>query len=107
MSKFGYSYPPGCSGTPADDPDPPCEVCGSDPSSCQCQECPVCGVAGRLQCESECGLIISDELKAQGQQRREQAAKELAQLIEWEREEERMFENEAAAEADRGVWNVD
>lgn len=59
MSKFGWSYPPGCSGTPYDE-DPPCEVCGLDPcggeNGCQCPECPDCGTAGIVTCYEDHAL---------------------------------------------------
>lgn len=30
---------------------PGCDICGGDPgSSCQCPECPVCGIAGNPAC---------------------------------------------------------
>lgn len=50
MSKFGWSYPPGCRGTPHDESDPPCAICLGDPASCGCPECPVCLVAGDPDC---------------------------------------------------------
>ena len=46
---FGWSYPPGCNGTPWDD-DQPCEVCGKDVDRCICAECKVCGCQGDPQC---------------------------------------------------------
>lgn len=46
---FGWSYPPGCSGTPCDD-DRPCEVCGKDVERCLCPECSVCGCQGDPHC---------------------------------------------------------
>lgn len=42
MGIFGWSYPPGCSGTPYDE-DPPCAACGLDPDQCECPICPECG----------------------------------------------------------------
>ena len=54
---FGWSYPPGCSGTPWDD-DQPCEVCGKDVERCICPECSVCGSQGDPQCyDQEHGLV--------------------------------------------------
>lgn len=50
MSKFGWSYPAGCSGTPFDEPDPPCCICGRDVDDCICPECQECGETGRLKC---------------------------------------------------------
>jgi len=49
MSIFGWSYPPGCHGTPYDE-DYPCEVCSKYESECKCIECPKCGEVGRLDC---------------------------------------------------------
>jgi hypothetical protein len=57
---FGWSYPPGCSGTPWDDPDPPCEVCGEDPYYCICPECPVCNDVGNRLCYINHGLHRSE-----------------------------------------------
>ena len=48
MSKFGWSYPAGCSDPP--EPDLPCAVCGVEAGACQCPECPKCGVAGDPNC---------------------------------------------------------
>lgn len=48
-SMFGWSYPPGCSGTPYDE-DMPCEVCGKDVDRCICPECKECGVHGDPKC---------------------------------------------------------
>lgn len=60
---FGWSYPPGCSGTPWDD-EGPCEVCGKDVDRCICPECPECGVHGDPQCydtEHGHGLVKTPE----------------------------------------------
>ena len=46
---FGWSYPPGCSGSPWDDYRP-CDVCGKDVERCLCPECSVCGCQGDPQC---------------------------------------------------------
>ncbi len=40
MSKFGWNYPAGCSGTPDDEPCG-CEVCGKDIDNCKCPDSPV------------------------------------------------------------------
>jgi hypothetical protein len=58
-SIFGYSYPPGCSGPPDDDPGP-CLCCGGDPAGCDCPECPVCGEAGNPECYVAHGLAYSE-----------------------------------------------
>lgn len=60
MSKFGWSYPPGCNGTPYDE-DHPCDVCGYEAGACICPECPVCGSAGDPLCYKEHGLVLSPE----------------------------------------------
>ena len=69
MSIFGYSYPPGCNGTPYDD-DYQCEVCGGfdtingkGNNQCVCQECPVCGEVGNPDCYEEHGIELTEEQK--------------------------------------------
>jgi hypothetical protein len=61
MGIFGWSYPPGCSGTPADEPCV-CEVC-TLVDDCCCPECPECGVQGDPKCYAEGGhgLTYTDE----------------------------------------------
>jgi len=49
MANFGWSYPPGVTRLPWDEPTP-CEVCGKDVDSCVCPECPVCGACGDFHC---------------------------------------------------------
>jgi len=49
MGIFGWSYPPGCSSVPGDEPDPPCALCGEDPDVCKCPECPECGEIGCVE----------------------------------------------------------
>lgn len=50
MSKFGWSYPPGCSGTPYDE-EYPCAVCGYGcDADCPCPPCPVCDESGNPEC---------------------------------------------------------
>ena len=34
-----------------------CEVCGGDPTDCDCPECPVCGEAGNPACEINRGKL--------------------------------------------------
>lgn len=63
MTKFGWDYPPGCHGTPWDEPDPPCEICGEDPYDCICPECPVCHTHGDPRCYLDHGLRRSEEQK--------------------------------------------
>jgi hypothetical protein len=60
MSVFGWSYPPGCNGTPFDD-DSPCMVCGKFEDECICPECPKCGSVGDLKCYEEHGLVRTQE----------------------------------------------
>lgn len=57
MSIFGWSYPPGCNGTPFD-MDYPCEICQEFEDKCECPECPQCGEIGNLKCEGH-GLDLS------------------------------------------------
>lgn len=61
MVNFGWSYPPGCSGTPGDESDPPCYVCGLDVESCICPECAECGSQGDPECYDKHGLVRSEE----------------------------------------------
>ena len=61
-SIFGWSYPPGVSSVPGDEPDPPCEVCGGYPElDCICPECPVCGTFGDPLCYEKHGLVRTSE----------------------------------------------
>ena len=57
MSKFGWSYPPGCSGPPEDNY--PCEVCWQ--WHCICPECPECSDIGNPRCYAEHGLVLNPE----------------------------------------------
>jgi hypothetical protein len=72
MGKFGWSYPPGCTGTPYDE-DIWCEVCGGNPDiepdkegGCICPECPVCGEAGNPDCYADGHLQMT---QAQAEQK--------------------------------------
>lgn len=58
MSIFGWSYPPGCSGTPYDEPCY-CEMCGRDADDCICPECLVCGEHGNPDCYPAHGLHLA------------------------------------------------
>jgi len=69
MGIFGWSYPPGCSGTPYDE-DYPCEVCGGfdtvrgeGPNQCVCPECPECGDVGNPDCYTAHGMTMTEEQK--------------------------------------------
>lgn len=62
MGIFGWSYPPGCNGTPYDE-NHPCDVCGNIEDDCICPECPVCGDFGNSACYIEHGMKRSDEQK--------------------------------------------
>jgi hypothetical protein len=59
MGKFGWSYPPGCYGTPYDE-DHPCEVCGEFEDDCICPECPECGGYGYPDCYINHGLVKTE-----------------------------------------------
>jgi len=48
-SIFGWSYPPGCSGPPDEEPEY-CEVCGLNVYQCVCPKCPICEETGQLLC---------------------------------------------------------
>jgi hypothetical protein len=58
MSKFGWSYPPGVTGSEPEiaGGDDRCFVCGRDVDSCDCAECPKCHAVGEPSCFAECGL---------------------------------------------------
>ena len=59
---FGWSYPPGCNGTPFDE-DCQCQVCGQFEDDCICPECATCGDNGNPSCYeegSECGMVKND-----------------------------------------------
>ena len=82
MSIFGWSYPPGCNGTPYDDP-VWCEVCGGNLDAkdgsgieCICPECPYCGEVGDLYCYEHHGLTLSE---AQQQRQKEMDERFMAQ----------------------------
>lgn len=64
MSKFGWSYPPGCDGPPDDDAI--CECCGCETGRCVCPICPVCGVQGDPACLDAHGVrkIVADRITA-------------------------------------------
>lgn len=59
MGIFGWSYPPGCSGTPADEPCQ-CAVCYLI-DDCVCPECPTCGAQGDPKCYESHGLKLNLE----------------------------------------------
>jgi hypothetical protein len=63
MGIFGWDYPPGCSSTPFDEPEPPCNVCGQFDDYCICPECPVCGCYGDPRCYINHGLRRSEKQK--------------------------------------------
>lgn len=58
MGIFGWSYPPGVSSIPGDEPFY-CEVCGQLDENCICPECPVCGDYGNPHCYRKHGLEFS------------------------------------------------
>jgi len=49
MVDFGWSFPPGCTSVPGDEP-VWCEVCGGCEDDCVCPECPVCKIYGNPEC---------------------------------------------------------
>lgn len=83
MSKFGWSYPAGCNGTPYDE-DVICEVCGREPDApvnpCECPECPGCGEVGSQDCYGRKGHMPDAKLPIRSIQ-------ELARLVEANRDE--------------------
>jgi hypothetical protein len=67
MGMFGWSYPPGCSGSPYDGLDY-CEVCGNSVDDCVCPKCPICHEYGDPACYDETsehfhGLVLDEEQK--------------------------------------------
>ena len=59
---FGWSLPPGCTGTPYDD-EPQCPTCGGYPDGeplCSCPECEACGCVGDPNCYEECGMPLPE-----------------------------------------------
>lgn len=59
MGIFGWSYPPGCSSVPGDEPCPPCALCGKDPEGdgdkgCSCDPCPACIHCGKPSPHCSC-----------------------------------------------------
>jgi hypothetical protein len=71
MGIFGWSYPPGCSGGPYDEP-VICEVCYQSDTTCDCPECPVCGEFGRPECYEEGHLTLTPEREAEIDARKEE-----------------------------------
>jgi hypothetical protein len=65
MGIFGWSYPPGCSSVPGDEPDPPCEVCGYFSEDCVCPICPLCNEQGNPACYQEVDLGVCGGLYGQ------------------------------------------
>lgn len=59
-SKFGWSYPPGCSGPP-NGCEGLCDVCGCSIDDCLCPECPECGEYGNPHCYQNHGLVRTPE----------------------------------------------
>jgi hypothetical protein len=59
--RSGFNMPPGCFRTPADEPEPPCEVCGKDVHECVCHECTECGSVGERKCYKEHGQKLTRE----------------------------------------------
>ena len=59
MGKFGWSYPPGCSSPPWDEP-VFCLVCMSHEDHCVCPECPVCQSVGDPDCYGPEGHGMED-----------------------------------------------
>ena len=61
MSIFGWSYPPGVTDLPDDEPDL-CPICGKEADyKCKCPQCEWCGNVGDPRCEKECGPEEADE----------------------------------------------
>jgi hypothetical protein len=89
MGIFGWSYPPGCNGTPFDE-DHPCELCGKLEDDCICPECPKCGEVGRKDCYNlitGCGLLMTEEQVASLKAQQEAWQKQAQQEAQWAEEE--------------------
>lgn len=80
MGKFGWSYPPGCSGPPNDDVGP-CLCCGRYVDDCICDECSECGNVGDPECYKEHGMLYSpDQIKGQAKMEEENYNTIMAEL---------------------------
>lgn len=75
MGKFGWSYPPGCSGPPDQD-EGPCEVCGLSVDDCICPVCPACQGQGDPACYQETDLGICGGLYHTGRTLEQQIGKQ-------------------------------
>lgn len=86
MGIFGWSYPPGVSRVPGDEPEPPCPLCGKvvdgpkDPYTCpECPECGVCGCIEHLSIANLCSRLevaeyVADSLRQEYRRRCEAKA---------------------------------
>ena len=79
---FGWSYPPGCSGPPDEEPGP-CTQCGRSEYDCICPECPICESVGDTECYEKHGLKLNDE-QIDGLIKRQE-------IIYWERGSEELY----------------
>ena len=97
MGKFGWSYPPGCSGTPFDEEEW-CACCGQGEFSCICPECPVCYEAGNPACyDPETHNLVYSQAQEESYdaacaQTEADNAADAAFWEEWERDQQRALE---------------
>lgn len=64
MGIFGWSYPPGVSRVPGDEPDPPCQLCGNDAYDCKCAPCATCETPGCIEHMTNANLLTRFEFVA-------------------------------------------
>jgi len=64
MGVFGWSLPAGVSARDIDrayGEEGPCDLCGVDVDSCECPECPTCGMTGDTLCFKKHGMTLTAE----------------------------------------------
>lgn len=100
MSAFGWSYPPGCNGTPFDDYDETCAVCRK--VNCVCPRCRQCGIAGDPDCYHELVTAPAEGHRhmsaEQHRARAETEAQEKKEAEYWDARAEQEAQEEALAD---------